>query len=53
MVVPPAVIANGTAEGIWSGMKAKQPILITGTVSHAWDMLVMFCHSPNSRKERH
>lgn len=32
IVVPPAVIHDTTSEGIWSGMLAKHPVLVTGKV---------------------
>lgn len=33
LVVPPAVLFDTTAEGIWGGMRRKQPVLITGNFS--------------------
>lgn len=43
LVVPPAVIPNETAEGIWSGMKAKQPVLITGKAKELLIKLLAHC----------
>lgn len=31
MIIPPAIIEDATAEGLWSGMLMKQPIPLVGT----------------------
>ena len=31
VIIPPAIIEDATAEGLWSGMLMKQPIPLVGT----------------------